>query len=609
MKIILVGNQNSGKTTIFNYLTDSKEKVGNWPGVTINSKMGMIKKTNHTLMDLPGIYSLSPYSNEEYLSTNFILNNYYDLIINVMDINILERSLYLTLELLELGKNIIIVLTHTNFLNKKDVITDIKLLEQRLRIKVIDFDDIKRDKNILFNSFLDIKSNNSFKVFSNDIESIIYKLSNNRYNSINIIKNNKLYSNLLENKYNMNINELLSYQRYKYIESITNDIIIKSKNSILDKILLNKIIGIPIFILIMLFIYYFSIGIVGNNINYLINNIINNISKGLINVLYDLNVYEWLIDLIVNGIINGVVVIINFIPQLLILFIFMEILKQTGYIIRITYLLDGILNKIGLSGKSIISFIVGSSCSVPGIMQSRIIDNKIKRDRTIILTPFIPCTAKLPIIIMIFNCFFQYSYFIIIVYLLAIIMVILASLLLKRLYTTFDNSFVMELPNYNFPKFKYILNEVIYKIKEFIKRISSIVLISSIIIWIFCKYPSYDNSILLFIGKKISFIFYPFLGVNNWKLSVSILQGLIAKEQVVSSLNIISNNNISSLFTPISALSFLTFNLFSIPCINTISVMKAELGSISKLILCLLFQFVIAFLLSTIIYQVGNIIW
>ena len=605
MKIVLVGNQNSGKTTLFNYLTNSNAKIGNWPGVTIESMSRIIKNTNHTLIDLPGIYSLSPYSIEEEVTTNYLINNDYDLIINIIDINLIERSLLLTLELLDLNKKLIIVLTHTNNLDKKNILMNIKILKQKLGIHVIDIEDIKKDINIIFINIL----NKQINIFSKDIEILISKLSNNRYNSINIIRNNKLYSKTLEDKYHMNINELITYQRYKYIESITDKLILKKHNNILDKILLNRIIGIPIFIIIMLFIYYFSIEIIGNYTNDIISNIINNLNNKLKIVLNNMNVYSILIDLITKGIINGVGVLINFIPQLLTLFILIEILNQTGYITRITYLLDGLLNKIGLSGKSIISFIVGSGCSVQGIMQSRIIDNKIRRNKTIILTSFIPCSAKLPIIIMISNYFYPNNYFIIIIYLLSILIIILSSIMLKKIYLLEKHTLIMELPKYNFPKLKYILKEVFNKIKEFIKRTSSIILISSIVIWILNSFPSPNNSILLFIGKKISLIFYPFLGVNNWILSVSILQGLIAREQVVSSINILSENNILNIFNHSSALSFLIFNLFSIPCINTIITMKNELGSIKELLLSLLFQFIIALTLSTLIYQVGNLIW
>ena len=599
MNIILVGNQNSGKTTIYNYLTKKQEKTGNWPGVTIEYKTSKIVNTNHILTDLPGIYSLSPYSKEESITTNYLLTNNYDLIINVIDINLIERSLYLTLELLDLNKTIFILLTHTSTYTQKEIIKYKKILESNLNIKVI---DIKEINNQLIN-----KKNKPINIFSKDIETLINKLSNNRYKSINIIKSNKLYTNTIQKKYQMDINELLSYQRYKYIENITNQINIHKTNNILDKILLNKILGLPIFILIMSFIYYFSIIIIGNLTSELITNITNIINNKIIIILNNLNVYKWLINLITNGIFKSISILISFIPQLLIIFILTEILNQTGYITRITYLLDGLLNKIGLSGKSIISFIVGTSCSVPAILQSRIIDNKIKRDKTIILVPFIPCSAKLPIILLISN-YLKINYLIIIIYLLSIIIVIISSLILNKIFILKDNNYILELPSYQLPKLKHILKEVLNKLKEFLKRTSSLILICSIIIWILLNVSinTYD-SILYLIGKKISYIFYPFLGSNNWILSVSILEGLIAREQVVTSLNIINND--LSIFSKPTLLSFLIFNMFNIPCINTIINMKNELNNIKKLLFSIFFQFIISFILSVIIYRIGTLIW
>ena len=569
MIIILVGNQNSGKTTIYNYLTKQQEKTGNWPGVTIDYKSNKIRNTNHLLIDLPGIYSLSPYSKEEEITTNYILNNNYNLIINVIDINLIKRSLYLTLELLELNKNIIILLTHTNNYQQKDLNNYKQILENNLHIKVIDINELKKDINKLF---------------------------------INIININ---SKLINTK---------SYQKYQYINTITKNIKTHKNNNTLDKILLNKILGIPIFITIMLFIYYFSIIIIGNITNNIITNITNILISKIIILLNNLGVYKWLINLITNGIFKGLTVLIVFIPQLLSIFILTEILNQTGYITRITYLLDGLLNKIGLTGKSMISFILGTSCSVPAILQSRIIETKDKRDKTIILIPFIPCSAKLPIILLISN-YLNINYLIIIIYILSIIIIIISSLILNKIYILEDNNYILELPNYKLPKINHIIKEVINRIKEFIKRTTSIILISSIIIWILLNISTkfnyninIDNSILYYIGKKTSFIFYPFLGSINWILSVSILEGLISREQVITTLNIITNNNLN-IFTKPTLLSFLTFNMFSIPCINTIITMKNELKSIKKLLLSLLFQFIISFIISVIIYRIGLLIW
>ena len=568
MKILLIGNQNSGKTTVYNYLTKKHEKIGNWPGVTIYYKINKIKNTNHLLIDLPGIYSLSPYSKEEEITKKYLLSNNYDLIINVIDINLLERSLFLTLQLLELNKNILILLTHTNKYTKKEINNYIQILEKNLKIKVINIKDIKIFINIL--------------------------------NTQNIINNNI--------KVNYNLNESLIIEKYQYIENITKNIKLHKNNNKLDKILLNKLLGIPIFITIMLFIYYLSINIIGNITNEFITNITNTINHKLIITLSKLHIYKWLIDLIINGIFKSLKVLITFIPQLLTIFILTEILNQTGYITRITYLLDGLLNKIGLSGKSIISFLTATSCSVPGIMQSRIIENKVKRNKTIFLVPFIPCQAKLPLIIFISN-YLNINYLIIIIYLLSVIIILISSIILNKIYALKDSNYIIELPNYKLAKISHILKEVLNKVKDFLKRTTSIIFISSIIIWLLLNIKiNVNENILFHIGKYLSFIFYPFLGNLNIVLSISIIEGLIAREQVLTTINILINNNIS-IFSKPTLISFLIFNMFSIPCINTIIAMKNELNSIKKLIFCLLFQFIIAFIISVIIYRIGLIIW
>lgn len=565
MKLVLVGNQNCGKTTIYNYLTGSCEKIGNWPGVTIDVKFSRVIDSNHFLIDLPGIYSLSPYSNDEVITTNYLINNNYDFIINVIDINLIERSLFLTLELLSLNKNMLILLTHTSKYKKEDIIMNIKVIENKIGIKVIDIEDIKKDRNILF---MNIENSDvcNYKHFS-----------------------------IMEN------------YRFKYIEDIINNMNVKVNNCFLDKIFLNRVIGIPFFLVIMAFIYYVSIVVVGNITNNYILSIINNVKGNITLILMSLNVYEWLISLIVNGIIKGISMFICFIPQLLVFFMLMEILNQSGYIARVSFLLDGLLNKIGLSGKSIMCFIVGMGCSVPGIMQSRIIENNIERNKIIFLTPFIPCSAKLTIIMVITN-YLRCNYLLIIIYLLSICIIIVSSLIINKIFVLDNNNYIMELPNYKIPKARYILREVMNKLIDFMKRTYSIVLISSILIWIFMNIYVNNVSLLYFIGRWLSLIFYPFLGGNSWILSVSILEGLIAREQVITSLNVIINNNLN-MFSKHTIISFLIFNMYSIPCINTIITMRNELGSLKNLFLYLLFQFIIAFFVSVIAYRIGIIIW
>lgn len=644
MKIALVGNQNSGKTTLFNFLTGSNQKIGNWPGVTIEKKEGIIKNSNHLLVDLPGIYSLSPYSIEEEISSNYILNNKFDLIINVIDANCLERSLYLTTQLLELDCKLIIIVNMIDILNKDGINIDINTLEKMLKVPIISSLDLKKEgtcKLIGIINNLKINNQKNNKIFSNEIEEIIEKLSNkfkfnNRFLSIKALEENDIvpikinvdiFKNTLENKYKYDTEEIIATQRYNYIDKIVKLVISgsKKKSDYLDKILLNRFLSIPIILIIMSLIYYFSIGVVGNFSNAIVSDFVILTNNKIYSILSYLNVSEWLISLICDGIINGVGSIFTFLPQLAVLFFLIEFLEETGYMARISFVLDNFFSRIGLSGKSLIPFIVGTGCSVPGVMSTRIIEDNIKREKSIMLVPFIPCSAKLPIIIMISNSFFSNNkYFPVLVYLIVILTVIASSIVLSKIYIKNQyNSYIMELPRYKMPNLSHISKEVKEKILSFIKRVGSVILVCSIFVWILLSFsPNFkynvpiEESILSYIGQKISWIFYPFIGTNNWAVSVSIIQGLIAKEQVISSMAIISKMNsnlfqsdIFSFFTPVSALSFLTFNLFSIPCLSTISAMKKELGSLRKLILCLFFQLIIAFIISTLIYQIGILLW
>lgn len=644
MKIALVGNQNSGKTTLFNFLTESNQKIGNWPGVTIEKKEGIIKKSDHLLIDLPGIYSLSPYSIEEVVSSNFILNNKFDLIINVIDANCLERSLYLTTQLLELDYKVIIIINMIDILNRDGINIDIKKLEKMLNVPVIDSLDLKKegiDKLIDIIKNLNSYNKKNIKIFSSEIEAIIEKISinfnsNKRFLSIKALEQDEIislkinadfYKNTLEKKYKYDIEEIIATQRYNYIDKIVKLVISGSKkrSDYLDKILLNRFLSIPIILIIMSLIYYFSIGVVGDFFNSIVSYFIVLTNNKVYNVLSYLNASDWLKSLICDGIINGVGSILMFLPQLSVLFFLIEFLEETGYMARISFILDKFFSKIGLSGKSLISFVIGTGCSVPGIMSTRIIEDDIKREKSIILTPFIPCSAKLPIIIMVSNCFFSSNkYFPVFMYLIAALVVIISSAILSKIYiVNKNNSYIMELPRYKKPSLLHILKEIKEKILSFIKRAGSVILISSIVIWVLLSFSpnfnynvSIEDSILSYIGHKISWLFYPFLGTNNWAVAVSVIQGLIAKEQVISSMVIISKmntnlfqSNIFSFFTPISALSFLTFNLFSIPCFSAISAMKKELGSLRKLFLCLLFQLIVAFIISTLIYQIGILLW
>lgn len=629
MKIVLVGNQNSGKTTLFNTLTGMNAKIGNWPGVTIEKKVGIIKNTDYELVDLPGIYSLSPYSIEEEVSKRFILEEKPDVIINIIDSTSLERSLYLTTQLLELDCKIIVALNMVDILEKKGFIINEKELERSLQTKVLKISALKgtgidrliieigepnKKRNL---SFYDVQTEQKIKQKESELQ-----IPNKRFVAIKQLEEDSEFE------------EIIATERYDFIENIKKNVIIKNVSKSqenmsdkLDKVFLNKWLAFPIFVGIMFCVYYLSVGVVGRFTVDFISQAIQYLSQNVRVLLENLNVSEWINSLIVDGIIAGVGSVLGFIPQLIILFTCISVLETTGYMSRIALLLDKIFRKIGLSGKSLIPFIIGSGCSVPGIMGTRIIENSNEREMTTILTPFIPCSAKLPVIAMFSGYFFdKYSGLVSAsLYFLAITIIILSAMVMKKwIYKNNNSTYISELPEYKLPSAKYVFKDVFDKTISFIKRAGSVILMCSIIIWFLLSFSfkfeygvNVENSILSWIGRAISWIFYPMLGVNSWGATVSTIQGLVAKEQVISSMTVIAGlseeasgqifkTGIFSFFTPASAYAFMVFNLFSAPCFGTIGALEKELGTFEKMLKVVIFQIVFAWSLAVLIYQVGS---
>lgn len=629
MKIALVGNQNSGKTTLFNTLTGMNAKIGNWPGVTIEKKVGIIKNTDYELVDLPGIYSLSPYSIEEELSKKFILEEKPDVIINIIDSTSLERSLYLTTQLLELDCKIIIALNMVDILEKKGFIINEKELERSLQTKVLKISALKgtgidrliieigepnKKRNL---SFYDVQTEQKIKQKESELQ-----IPNKRFVAIKQLEEDSEFE------------EIIATERYDFIENIKKNVIIKNVSKSqenmsdkLDKVFLNKWLAFPIFVGIMFCVYYLSVGVVGRFTVDFISQAIQYLSQNVRGLLENLNVSEWINSLIVDGIIAGVGSVLGFIPQLIILFTCISVLETTGYMSRIALLLDKIFRKIGLSGKSLIPFIIGSGCSVPGIMGTRIIENSNEREMTAILTPFIPCSAKLPVIAMFSGYFFdKYSGLVSAsLYFLAITIIILSAMVMKKwIYKNNNSTYISELPEYKLPSAKYVFKDVFDKTISFIKRAGSVILMCSIIIWFLLSFSfkleygvNVENSILSWIGRAISWMFYPMLGVNSWGATVSAIQGLVAKEQVISSMTVIAGLSeeasgqifkagIFSFFTPASAYAFMAFNLFSAPCFGAIGALEKELGTFEKMLKVVIFQIVFAWSLAVLIYQVGT---
>jgi ferrous iron transport protein B len=651
MKIALVGNQNCGKTTLFNALTGLNQKIGNWPGVTLERKIGIIKETNYEIVDLPGIYSLSPYTSEECVSRDFILNEKPDVIINILDATNLERSLYLTTQLLELDTKIIIALNMEDLLEKKHIKIDTKQLSSLLKTPVYSISAYKESGiEELIKGINKLKNKKSIKIYEENIENAIEEISFNfdnhkRFFAVKVLEEDKnigllsqklkKITNKLSKNYNISLEEEIATERYNFIENVTMKCYERrnhvSNTDKLDKIFLNKWLAIPIFIIIMFLIYFLSVGVVGSNTNEFLSSLIDSLTKHAGELLFSLNVSNWLISLVKNGILAGVGAVIGFIPQLFILFLLISLLEVSGYMSRISLLLDRMFRKIGLSGKALIPFIVGCGCSVPGIMTTRILEDENERKMTSILTPFIPCSAKLPIIALFSGYFFdEYSGLVSAsLYFFAIVIIMISAFIMKKfIYKGNTAVYVSELPDYKIPDIKYVLKDVFDKVMAFVKRAGTIILLCSIIIWFLLSFSfdlhynvSIDDSILATIGKKISWIFYPLLGTNSWAATVSAMQGLVAKEQVVSSMAVIAgfsedvntssvlfnHSSIFGFFTPLSAYSFMVFNLFSAPCFGAIGAMRKELGSVKYMLKAITFQMILAWILGTLIFQIGSL--
>lgn len=655
MKIALVGNQNSGKSSLFNVLTGSSQKIGNWPGVTIEHKSGVIKGTSHELIDLPGIYSLSPYTAEEEISRKFVMEEKPDIIINIVDVSSLERSLYLTTQLMELDSKVIVALNMCDLLDKKGLEVDEKELSKILKTDVVKISALKKTGITELISLIDksdIKKSNN-KIYDNFLEEKIAKIektltcAHKKFVAVKLLERDEKFDcyakdkkqidkeiSEIEKHFDLDTEQIIANQRYNYITSFKQKVVKQKekKQSVtdkIDKVILNKWLAIPIFACIMALVYFLAVGVVGTATVDLIDSGVGALSEWFGGVLENWGASNWAVSLVCDGIIAGVGAVLNFVPQLIILFICIAILETSGYMSRIAFFFDKIFKKFGLSGKSLIPFIVGSGCSVPAIMSTRTIEDEKEKRATIMLAPFIPCSAKLPIITLFAGYFFTNSWLVTLsLYLLAIVIILISALILRKFFFKGESStFISELPEYKLPSIKYVLRDTFEKTISFIKRAGTVILLCSVIIWFMLSFNwsfvygvDVEDSILASIGNCLAFVFYPMLGEWSWAATVSAIQGLVAKEQVVSSMSIIAGfaeeatgsalftSGIFSFFTGASAYAFMVFNLFSAPCFGAIGAMRRELGSAKKTWIAVLFQTGLAWVLGCIVYGIGSLI-
>lgn len=660
IKIGLAGNPNCGKTTLFNLLTGSNQYVGNWSGVTVERKEGILKNHNNiTITDLPGIYSLSPYSPEEVVARNYLVNEKPNVIINIVDGTKLERNLYLTLQLMEIGVPIVVAINMMDVVRKNGGKIYIEKLSKMLGIKVIEISALKNlGIDNLISTAIQVANNKTsppkFMRYNSNVENTLQyiesKINNNsikeksRYYSVKIFEKDKYILNSLNlnletiNKINSKINSceelyndesvaLIINDRYKFVEVLLSNCYSagsKSSDSSnkVDNILLGKYTAIPIFVLIIFLIYYISVSLVGNFTSDFITSVIFDdlLSNNIKTFLTDINCSNILISLINEGIINGVGSVIAFVPELIALFFFLGILEDIGYMSRIAFIMDKIFRKFGLSGKSIIPLLISSGCGVPAIMSTKTIENKKQKIITVITTTNVPCSAKLQIIALISSTIFSNNYLVApIIYFSSIIFVLISSLILSNLniITTTDSPFIMEIPNYHLPSLTTIFTHLFQRIKAFLIKAGTVLVVACIIIWLLSNFgfangkftylngENQNNSLMCYFSASISNLFYP-LGFNNWQCIGATFSGVFAKENIVSSLNVFLNSNEtikSVLPTYSSAISFLVFNLLNSPCIASIIAIKKELVSKKLFIFALLYQNIFAYIVSLIIYQ------
>ena len=670
MKIALAGNPNSGKTTLFNALTGANQFVGNWPGVTVEKKEGKLKgHSDVTIMDLPGIYSLSPYTLEEVVARNYLIADRPDAILNIVDGTNLERNLYLTTQLIELGIPVVIAVNMMDIVRKEGDQIYIDKLSKEMGCKVVEISALKgTGVKEASEAAVQAASSNAFQpvvhTFDKKVEEALTDIENmlgsevpeeqKRFFAIKLFeRDDKIGDQLktapdveniiagLEKEMDDDSESIITNERYNFIASIIGKCYKKARkgemsiSDKIDRVVTNRILALPIFALVMFVVYYVSVTTVGTIVTEWTNDVLFGeiIPPAIESVLVSLNCADWLQGLILDGIVGGVGAVLGFVPQMFVLFLFLAFLEGCGYMARIAFIMDRIFRKFGLSGKSFIPMLIGSGCGVPGVMASRTIENDRDRKMTIMTTTFVPCGAKLPIIALIAGALFDGASWVApSAYFVGIAAIICSGIILKKtkLFAGDPAPFVMELPAYHLPTVGSVLRSMWERGWSFIKKAGTIILLSTIVLWFLQGYGwgpdgfgavELENSILASIGNAIAWIFTPLgwtQGGQGWKMAVAAVTGLIAKENVVATFGVLFGfaevaedgaeiwGDLAACMTTVSAYSFLVFNLLCAPCFAAMGAIKREMNNTRWFFIAIGYQCGLAYLVSLCIYQIGT---
>ena len=673
VKIALAGNPNSGKTTMFNALTGSNQRVGNWPGVTVEKKEGTLKGSKDVIIqDLPGIYSLSPYTLEEVVARNYLVGEKPDAIINIVDGTNIERNLYLTTQLLELGIPTVVAVNMIDIVRKNGDAIDVKRLAAALGCEVMVTSALKGEGSVevakrAAQLAAAHKPGSIPSVFEGSVEHAIAHIEESiegkvdagflRWYAIKLFERDEkvaaelnLDAGLMkhieqhiedcERELDDDSESIITNQRYAYIARVVGSAVKKKQKGLkmsasdhIDRVVTNRIAALPIFVVVMAAVYWIAMGPLGTFLTDWTNDVL--VSEWAVEGargLMEGNVADWLVGLVCDGIIAGVGAVIGFVPQMLLLFLMLSILEDIGYMARIAFIMDRIFRKFGLSGKSFIPMLIGSGCGVPAVMASRTIENERDRRMTIMTTCFIPCGAKLPIIGMIAGAFFDDGWWVATsAYFVGVAAIIISGIILKKLRAFAGEAapFVMELPAYHAPAASNVLRATWERGWSFIKRAGTVILLSSILIWFLQAFGVTENgfgmvednndSLLAAVGSAVAFIFIP-LGFGTWQATVGVVGGLVAKENLVTIMAICygvaeaSENGeeiwgiLQSSYAPIAGYSFMVFNLLCAPCFAAMGAIKREMNSPKWTLAAIGYMCGFAYCVSLMIYQIGGLI-